>query len=139
MLFFRFWQNVANSLRRRFFDDLFAFHFMFFFVQITIFLKVETGERIIIIKISFAFIAWYINFIFIATLIFFFFICLLKHWKLNVLWIFLQNSHRHFNAFFWWKYFANRYFCAQCTQHCLFLHTYVQWSYFWHFMHCFIL
>ena len=139
MLFFYFWQNAANSLKRRSFDDLLIFRFMLFSVQITMLFKVETSEKIIAIESSFIFIVWYINFIFVAILILFFFICFLKHWKSNVLWILLQNPHRHFNVFFWWKHFANRCFCAQCTQHCLFLHTYVQWSYFWHFVHYFTL
>ena len=130
MLFFRSWQSVTNSLKQRFFNDLFVFRFVFFSVQIIMFSKVKTSRKIIVIKFSFVFIAWYISFAFIATLIFFFFIYFLKYWKLNVLWIFLQSSHYHFNVFFWWKYFANRYFCAQCAQHCLFLHTYVQWWYF---------
>ena len=72
MLFFHFWQNVANSLKRRSFDDLFAFCFIFFSVQITMFFKVETNEKVIVIKISFTFIAWYISFIFIMILNFFF-------------------------------------------------------------------
>ena len=83
MLFFYFWQNVVNLLKRRSFDDLFAFRFLFFFVQITMFFKVEANEKIIAIEVSFVFIAWYINFVFIAILIFFFFFCFLKYWKLT--------------------------------------------------------
>ena len=136
MLSLRSWQNVADSLRPRSSDDLPVFRFMLFFVQITMSSKAEAGEKVIVVETSFALIAWYISFAFVATLIFFFSVCLLRHWESNALWIPLQNPHRHFDVFFWWKHFADRCFCAQCAQHCLFLQTYVQWSYFWHFVHC---
>ena len=71
---------------------------MFFSVQITMFLRIETDEKIIAIETSFIFIAWYMNFVFVTILILSFFIYFLKHWKSNVLWIFLQGPHRHFNV-----------------------------------------
>ena len=40
------------------------------------------------------------SFVFVAILIFFLFVCLLKHWKLNVLWLLLQSLHHHFNISF---------------------------------------
>ena len=127
MLFLRFWSNVADSLKRRFLNDLSTFRFVLFFIQVNVSLKVEMNERIIVVETFFVLIAWNMNFVFAASLILFFFAYLLKHWWSNALWNSLQKPHFHFNAFFWWEHSAKRCFCAQCAQHCLFLQKYVQW------------
>ena len=111
ILFLRFWLNVVNSLKRCSFDDLSTFRFMFFFIQIIISFKIEMNEKIIVVKTFFVFIAWNINFVFVTFLIFLFSVYFLKYWWSNALWNFLQKSHFHFNAFFWWKHFVKRYFC----------------------------
>ena len=124
-----------NLLKWRSFDDLFTFYFVLFFVQIIVSFKIKMNEEIIAIKISFTFIAWYISFAFIAILIFFFFVYFLKHWKLNVLWLFLQNLHRHFNVFFNKNIlsidvFARNirsiiYFCKHTFSNCIFNISYI--------------
>ena len=83
MLFFYFWQSVANSLKRRSFNNLFIFYFVLFFIQITMSLKVEAIEEIIAVETSFTFITWYMNFVFVAILIFFFFHLFFKTLKVK--------------------------------------------------------
>ena len=61
MLFFRSWQSVADSLRRRSFDNLLAFRFVLFSVQITMSLRIGTSGEIIAIEAFFVFIAWYMS------------------------------------------------------------------------------
>ena len=79
MLFLRFWSDVADSLKRRSFDDLLVFRFVFFFIQVTVPFKVEMNGGVIVVETLFALIAWNMSFVFVTFLILFFFVCFLEH------------------------------------------------------------
>ena len=112
MLFLRLCLNMTNSLKQRFIDDLFIFHFVFLSIYVVVSFNVEASEKIIIVKFFCVYTTWNMNFIFATILILLFSVYFFEHWESNVLWKFLQKSHFHFKTFFWWKYFIEWYFCA---------------------------